>query len=354
MDLNIRLRTRNKVFKNGGKAEVFYLDKFIDCKKIALLSIGMWSMHKCQVATDRLNEISIKANSLMKLIRNNGGRIIHGSSTLVNLPEYKHMRNNIFGLPQAKLIDHGMVSFPPVPIDDSDGGIVEKNPNYDRKKVLMNPYIDMDYEKDAISGHNKEILNYLHHHNIELLLICGTHANMCVLDRIYGIKNIVRYGFPVVLIRDLVDVVHNPKLHPYTNREQTNELMAEWIEEYVCPTVHSEDILFHQKDKKIIYVDIDDTICHGEGKLKYENPEPIQINLDRINKLYDLGNTIIYWTARGCVSNKDWLEKTRKQLNNFGAKYHTLRVGKPNYDLFICDKTINLTYNLDIEQYINK
>ena len=27
--------------------------------------------------------------------------------------------------------------------------------------------------------------------------------------------------------------------------------------------------------------------------------------------MYDNGNTIVYWTARGCVSNKDWLERTR-------------------------------------------
>jgi nicotinamidase-related amidase len=352
MEAIIRLRTRNKIFKNGGKNEVFYLDKYIDCKKIAILSIGMWSVHKCKVASDRLNEISIKANELMKLVRNNGGKILHGSSTLVNIPEYKNMRNNIIGLPEAKLVDNGMIAYPQVPLDDSDGGVVEYNPNYDRKKVLMNPYIEMDYEKDAITGHNKEILNYLYYHGIELLLICGTHTNMCVLDRIYGVKNIIRYGFPVVIIRDLVDVVHNPKLYPYTTRNETNELMAEWIEEYFCPTMHSEDILFKQKNKKIIYVDIDDTICHGEGKTKYENPEPIQKNIEIINKLYDSGNIIIYWTARGSVSNKDWLEKTRNQLNIFGAKYHTLRVGKPNYDLFICDKTINLTYDLDIKKYI--
>lgn len=348
METIIRLRTRNKVFKNGGNTEVFFMDKYIDCSKIALLSIGMWSMHKCQVATDRLDEISIKSNELMKKIRNNGGKILHGSSTLVNLPEYKKMRDNIVGLPEAKLVDKGMVQLPPIPLDDSDGGIVEINKNYDRKKVLMNPHIEMDYEKDVITGHNKEILNYLHYHNIELLLICGTHTNMCVLDRTYGVKNLIRFGFPVIIIRDLVDVVHNHAKFPYTNREETNELMSEWIEEYICPSVHSEDILFRNKQKKIIYVDIDDTICSGVGKNKYESPEPIQKNIDIVNKLHDDGNTIIYWTARGCVSNKDWLEKTRKQLNGFNAKYDLLKVGKPNYDIFICDKTINLTYNLDV------
>lgn len=347
MDLLIRLRTRTKLFKNNDdNFQVFYQDKYIDAKKIALLSIGMWSEHKCKVATDKLNEISPKLNELMKKIRNSGGKIIHGSSTLVNLPEYKSMRTRIENLPNAKLVDRGMVQFPPVPIDDSDGGTCELNTNFVRKNVRMNPLIEMDFERDAISGHNKEILNYLHHHGIELLLVCGTHTNMCVLDRMYGIKNIIRYGFPVVLVRDCVDALHNPSLYPYTTRDETNELMSEWIEEHFCPSVHSDDILIVDKTKKIIYVDIDNTICKGT----YENPEPLKDKISIINELYEKGHTIIYWTARGCVSNKDWLEKTRKQLDSWSVKRHALKVGKPNYDVFICDKTINITENISIKE----
>ena len=325
------------------------MDKHIDCSKVALLSVGMWSMHKCAIATRRLDEISLAANELMRTIRRNGGRVIHGSSTLVALPEYEQMRKNIACLPETRLVDRGMVHLPPVPLDDSDGGVVALNEAYDRKRVRMNPHIEMDYERDAITGHNKEILNYLHHHQIELLLVCGTHTNMCVLDRTYGIKGLVRFGFPVVLVRDLVDVVHNPKNFPYTSRDETNDLMAAWVEEHICPTVHSEDILFRDVHKKIVYVDIDDTICTGTGNARYEAPTPIQRNLDAVNRMYDNGNTIVYWTARGCVSNKDWLERTRAQLRSFGAKYHMLKVGKPNYDVFICDKTLNLTYKLDAE-----
>lgn len=343
-DLLLRIRTRTKIFKNNDKLEVFYNDKYINGNKIAILLIGMWNTHKCNVATNKLNEISIKSNKLTKLIRNIGGKVIHGSSTLVNLPEYKQMRNNIVNIPNAKLIDNGMINIPPVPIDDSDSGICELNNNFDRKKVVMNPYIDIDYNNDVISGHNKEILNYLHYHKIELLLVCGTHTNMCVLDRIYGIKNIIRYGFPVVLVRDLVDALHNPKLPPYTTRDETNELMAEWIEQHICPSVHSDDIITINKNKKIVYVDIDNTICKGT----YENPIPLYNKIEIINKLYDNGNTIIYWTARGSVSNKDWLEKTRKQLDDWGVKRHMIKVGKPNYDIFICDKTINITDNIDI------
>ena len=48
----------------------------------------------------------------------------------------------------------------------------------------------------------------------------------------------------------------------------------------------------------IIYVDIDETICSFSNG-EYSLAEPIKNRIDKINKLYEEGNTIIYWTARG-------------------------------------------------------
>ena len=64
------------------------------------------------------------------------------------------------------------------------------------------------------------------------------------------------------------------------------------------------------------------------------------MNRAKINKLYDEGNTITYYTARGTVTRIDWYSLTETQLKKWGAKYHKLSVGeKPNYDILICDKT---------------
>ena len=52
----------------------------------------------------------------------------------------------------------------------------------------------------------------------------------------------------------------------------------------------------------IIYVDIDETICTKSEDLNYANAKPIRERIERINKLFDQGNTIIYWTARGTVT----------------------------------------------------
>ena len=92
-----------------------------------------------------------------------------------------------------------------------------------------------------------------------------------------------------------------------------------------------------------IYVDIDDTIADysiDADKSNYNNARPIWINIDKINKLYDEGHEITYYTARGSVTKKDWYRVTKIQLDSWGAKYHKLITGeKPAYDLMICDKT---------------
>ena len=91
----------------------------------------------------------------------------------------------------------------------------------------------------------------------------------------------------------------------------------------------------------IIYIDIDETIASTPPTRDYSLSVPIIKNIEKANRLFDEGNTIIYWTARGATTGIDWTEITQKQLISWGAKHHELKLGKPNYDLFICDKAMN-------------
>ena len=91
----------------------------------------------------------------------------------------------------------------------------------------------------------------------------------------------------------------------------------------------------------IIYIDIDETICTSSPNRDYSKANPMFNRINKMNKLYDEGNTIIYWTARGSGTGIDWEEITKHQFKEWGIKYHDLRLGKPIYDLFICDKAIN-------------
>jgi len=93
-----------------------------------------------------------------------------------------------------------------------------------------------------------------------------------------------------------------------------------------------------------IYVDIDETICvHEEspGPRNYELAKPLYNNINKINRLFEDGHHVVYWTARGGTTGLDWTDLTKSQLNLWGAKHHELKMGKPNYDIFICDKVIN-------------
>ena len=91
----------------------------------------------------------------------------------------------------------------------------------------------------------------------------------------------------------------------------------------------------------VIYVDIDETICVSPEDRDYSRAVPMQERIEKINKLYDEGNTIVYWTARGTGSGIDWKDVTMEQFHRWGVKYHGLMMGKPIYDLFIDDKNIN-------------
>jgi capsule biosynthesis phosphatase len=98
----------------------------------------------------------------------------------------------------------------------------------------------------------------------------------------------------------------------------------------------------------VIYVfDIDDTICKTkEGD--YKNSKPIQERIDKVNKIYDEGHTVVFQTARGMGRSdnnvvwcyKEFYDFTRKQLNDWGVKYDDLFLGKPSGDIYIDDKGI--------------
>ena len=94
--------------------------------------------------------------------------------------------------------------------------------------------------------------------------------------------------------------------------------------------------------------DVDGTICSTSNG-NYLNAKPFFERIKKINELYEQGNTIIFFTARGMGSSindinssKEKYEKlTRNQLMNWGVKYHNLFLGKPAGDFYIDDKGIS-------------
>lgn len=99
----------------------------------------------------------------------------------------------------------------------------------------------------------------------------------------------------------------------------------------------------------MIYVfDIDGTICSA-GDNNYAAATPYKDRIERVNKLYDEGHTIVFLTARGMGRSNNSIEyayaafetKTIQQLQEWGVKYHHLYLGKPSGDIYIDDKGIS-------------
>jgi hypothetical protein len=97
------------------------------------------------------------------------------------------------------------------------------------------------------------------------------------------------------------------------------------------------------QSKKVIFCDIDQTICWTPciaGENLYHDCMPWKNKIKVINALYKAGHTVIYWTARGSSSGKDWYEFTKTQLDSWSCLYHDLKMGKPTFDLVIDDKAL--------------
>ena len=61
--------------------------------------------------------------------------------------------------------------------------------------------------------------------------------------------------------------------------------------------------------------DLDGTLCtNTEGE--YAQALPLPERILKVNELYDKGNKILIYTARGTVTGIDWRDLTQKQLDS--------------------------------------
>jgi len=87
--------------------------------------------------------------------------------------------------------------------------------------------------------------------------------------------------------------------------------------------------------------DLDGTICNTIDK-QYANATPYLEVIEKINELYDSGNKITIFTARGGTSKIDYHDITMSQLTTWNVKFHELiDKNKPHFDILIDDKAIN-------------
>ncbi|MCR5508144.1 MAG: acylneuraminate cytidylyltransferase family protein [Lachnospiraceae bacterium] len=97
-----------------------------------------------------------------------------------------------------------------------------------------------------------------------------------------------------------------------------------------------------------IVCDIDGVIAQKTPGNHYDQADPNYTNIIILKRLHELGHRIVLHTARGYSTGIDWVDLTKKQMNDWGVPYDDLVFGKPDADFYIDDKlsTLNILGSL--------
>lgn len=110
----------------------------------------------------------------------------------------------------------------------------------------------------------------------------------------------------------------------------------------------AEEYLKIRNGNKRFVFDIDGVIAGFRKGLDYDSAPPNTPVIRAIRKLYEYGNEIILFTARGYVTGIDWSETTKRQMKEWNVPYHELIFGKPNADYYIDDKMLDMNVLVDM------
>jgi nicotinamidase-related amidase len=212
-------------------------------RQIAILVCDMWDTHWSRGAAERVNQMAQRMNATLKIARAQGATIIHAPSETMDYYSGSPARKRALSVQPISAPAEMEHQDYLLPIDDSDGGSDTGETVQKPVWTCQHPSIWIDQEKDYISDNGLQVLAILKDLDIKHLLIMGVHTNMCILNRSFAIKQMVRWGMPIALVRDLTDALYNPALPPYVSHEMGTWLMTEYIEKFWCPSISSADLL---------------------------------------------------------------------------------------------------------------
>ena len=267
--LHLTLRTRGPG-PEGSKEPSAIVEKKAswDPKKTALIIVDMWDDHWCKSAAKRVTELAKPVNQVAKTARAKGVFIMHAPSSVVNFykdtPQRRRAQEAPFApspFPLATAERWGtawcwpdVTREPDLPIDDSDMGCdCEVKCKIREAWTRQTSAIEIA-ESDAITDNGQEAYNLLAARGIENVILMGVHLNMCVLGRPVGIRQMVRMGKNVALMRDMTDTMYNPERSPRVSHFEGTRLVIGHVEKHWCPSFASSDITgkrpFHFKGDK--------------------------------------------------------------------------------------------------------
>ena len=245
MKLTLNLRARRYGF-DSRNYQIWKEDTFtetVEASHTALLICDVWDRHWSRGARERLDAMVPRMASVIDAARFGGINIIHSPSDTMDFYVDYTARKRLKEIPRTAVPDELVRDDPMLPIDDSDGGSDTSYSTQQRVWTCQHPGIFIDESRDVISDNGNEIYSYLCDKKIQKLLIMGVHTNMCVLHRSFGIKQMVKWGVDVVLVRDLTDTMYSPSKAPYVSHDEGTKLVVRFIEAFWCPSMRSSDLI---------------------------------------------------------------------------------------------------------------
>jgi len=219
--------------------------------RTAVIVCDLWDAHWCQAANIRLRHLAPEIEYFLSRVRKQGMLIVHSPSGTMNYYKQHPARQracSALGEPSALQgkyiwVERDPEREPPLPIDDSDGGC-GCTPVCVSKKVFtrQSPVISIE-DTDVISTDEHEICAIFDAAPIERVLILGVHLNMCILGRAFGIRRWLQLNQEVLLVKDLTDVIYNPRRHPFVTHAQARDLVIAHVEAHLCPSVSKFEVL---------------------------------------------------------------------------------------------------------------
>ncbi|HEY7305441.1 MAG TPA: isochorismatase [Bryobacteraceae bacterium] len=238
---HLPLRSRVELFRGSNQWSEVRVNYPFNPAKSALIICDMWDKHWCSGANVRVAALVKKLEPVLETARRNGMVIVHAPAETMSFYANSPQRQRILALPAFTPPKEMNLTSPALPIDDSDGGCDTPGEKEHRAWTCEHPGLKIAPE-DYVSDNGREIYNLLRSRGIETVFYTGVHANMCILNRTFAIKQMTKWGVQCVLLRDLTDAMYNPQAAPYVSHHLGTELVVEYIEKYWSPTVLSDDL----------------------------------------------------------------------------------------------------------------
>ena len=248
--MKLRLRSRELTDDSRGYAQwkTVSRQKTIRTSDAALLLCDVWDNHPYRGARERLEAMLPKINHVARTARDMGVSIVHAPSETMGFYSNSPARQRILQMPRREPRERIVKRDPPLPYEAKKGGSDTGEPKAFRNWTRQHPDIIVDEERDVISDDGVEVYSYMQQAGIRSLLILGVHTNKCVLNRSFGVKQMVRWGLSVYLVRDLTDAIYSPALPPYVSHARGTALAVEYIEKFWCASIRSSDITWSRAD----------------------------------------------------------------------------------------------------------